>query len=418
MNELIRIPLKYLADVFNGNSIPDDQKDSFQNKEIPYIPTKEIDQSTGTINYDNGLSVNMEDGFRIAPANSSLLCIEGGSAGKKIAFTNRKVAFVNKLCCIHAVNANQKYLHYCLQSSDFSEQFGLFLTGMIGGVTVSDLKNIPVSIVSNNREKQVAIANKLDEHISRIDSLVCNQEEIVQKLKNYKQSIITEVVTRGLNPHVQMKDSGNKWIGTIPESWKISKVKYVSSLVTDGAHVSPDYDEQGYDYISTTNIDEGTIHFEGCIKTSEESYRGFVSSGCKPLKGDVLISKDGSVGKTVIINFDRDFVVGSSLVIIRPIPSIILKEFLNYNLMADFVQKQLLLIMHGTALKRVSVQKNANLPVVLPSIDEQRMIVNYLDLKCSRIDSLIKLKTEKIRKLKEYKKSIIYEFVTGKKEVV
>lgn len=215
----------------------------------------------------------------------------------------------------------------------------------------------------------------------------------------------------------KMKDSGVEWIGEIPEEWDVTKVKFISNLVTDGAHVSPETENGVYDFISTTNVGSGKIDFNNCLKTSEESYHQLVSNGCKPKKNDVLISKDGTVGKTVIVDFEYDFVVASSLVIIRPNSDLISSEFLNYNLQSKHVQELLLMLMHGAGLKRVSVEKNANLPIVLASLEEQEEVVSYLAEKCAAIDALIVQKEQYVVELENYKKSLIYEYVTGKKEV-
>ena len=142
-----------------------------------------------------------------------------------------------------------------------------------------------------------------------------------------------------------------------------------------------------------------------------------MSTGCRPLSGDVLISKDGSVGRTAIVNTDRDFVVSSSLVIIRPKIEMITSEFLNFNLQSAFVQETLLMLMHGAGLRRVSVNKNANLPVLLPPIEEQKDIVKYLEKKCSDIEKDITKRRTIVEDLFMYKKSIIFEVVTGKKEI-
>ena len=144
MPKVSKIKLKYLADIFNGNSIPDDKKSEFEGKTIPYIPTKELSVEDGSINYENGLSVNEEDNFKIAPSESVLMCIEGGSAGKKIGLTDRRVAFVNKLCCIHGTTVSSKYLYHALRSKDFTDQFYLNMTGLIGGVSTNALKNISI----------------------------------------------------------------------------------------------------------------------------------------------------------------------------------------------------------------------------------------------------------------------------------
>ena len=104
--------LKFIANIYNGNSIPDEKKDSYIGKKIPYIPTKEINVKDQRINYSNGLSVNDDDGFKIAKKDSTLLCIEGGSAGKKIGYLDRDVAFVNKLCCFEPLKVDSKFLFY------------------------------------------------------------------------------------------------------------------------------------------------------------------------------------------------------------------------------------------------------------------------------------------------------------------
>lgn len=272
-------------------------------------------------------------------------------------------------------------------------------------------------ILYPNLCEQRKIADFLDEKVADIDSVIAKTKETIEDYKRYRQAIITDAVTKGLHSDVEMKDTDSEWIGEIPKQWKVTKVKVVSEKVTDGAHVSPETDNGIYDFVSTVNLGKHGIEFENCLKTSEASYQQLVKNGCKPKINDVLISKDGTVGKTVVIDFDREFVVASSLVIIRPNMKLINPYYLDYNLQAKFVQEQLVMLMHGAGLKRVSVEKNANLPVLLPTLKEQQMIVNYLDEKCSEIDKLIEKKEELLADLESYKKSLIYEYVTGKKEV-
>ena len=119
--------IKMLSDIYTGTSISDDLKDKYTVKEnaTPYISTKDLDVSYKSIDYDNGLFIpNGEKGFRLAEKDSTLICIEGGSAGKKVAFTDREVNFVNKLCCIKSRNYNNKFIYYYINSSAFTEQIG------------------------------------------------------------------------------------------------------------------------------------------------------------------------------------------------------------------------------------------------------------------------------------------------------
>ena len=268
-----------------------------------------------------------------------------------------------------------------------------------------------------DKEEQKQIVDSLEHIIPQIDKIISETKESIENYKEYKQSVITEAVTKGLDKNVPMKDSGIEWIGEIPCEWKATKLKNVSENVTDGAHISPETDNGVYDFISTVNLDNGQIDFDNCLKTSVNSYKYLVNTGCKPQINDVLISKDGTVGKTIVIDFQHDFVVASSLVIIRPATEIICPYYLNYNLQSKFVQDTLLMLMHGAGLKRVSVEKNENLPVVVPPMEEQTKIVEYLNYRCTEIDTLILQKEKLITNLEEYKKSLIYEYVTGKKVV-
>lgn len=266
-------------------------------------------------------------------------------------------------------------------------------------------------------EEQQKIVRFLNEKCSYIDSVIDQTRASIEEYKKLKQAVITRAVTKGIRSDRQMKDSGIEWVGDIPLDWSVSKVKNVSLLVTDGAHVSPETEEGIYDFVSTVNICDNGIDFNNCLKTSENSYRYLVSTGCKPQVGDVLISKDGTVGKTVIVKQEREFVVASSLVIIRPNQSKVSSDFLNYALQSNVVQKTLELLMHGAGLKRVSVAKNANLVILVPQIDEQGEIVEFLREKCKEIDYLMLKKEYLILELESCKKSLIYEYVTGKKEV-
>ncbi len=325
-------------------------------------------------------------------------------------------------------NINIKYFHYIFQTSVFQKS----LMGLGNGILIKETENgklntirmrIPLEKLNGlllpipDKEEQKQIVDSLEHIIPQIDKIISATKASIENYKEYKQSVITEAVTKGLDKNVPMKDSGIEWIGKIPCEWKVTKLKNVSENVTDGAHISPETDNGVYDFISTANLDNGQIDFDNCLKTSVNSYKYLVNTGCKPQINDVLISKDGTVGKTIVIDFQHDFVVASSLVIIRPATEIICPYYLNYNLQSKFVQDTLLMLMHGAGLKRVSVEKNENLPVVVPPIEEQTKIVEYLNYRCTEIDTLILQKEKLITNLEEYKKSLIYEYVTGKKAV-
>lgn len=421
----LKSKIKYIANIYNGNSIPDDQKDSFVNKDIPYIATKDINAENHLINYENGLSINETDGFKIAKKESSLLCIEGGSAGKKIGYLNQNVAFVNKLCCIEPRKINPKFLFYSLQSADFISDFCLHLTGMIGGVNVGELKNLPICY-PNSTYEQKRISFFLDEKISQIDSLIANQEKQIEKLEEYRQAVITKVVTKGLNPNAKMKDSGVEWIGEIPEDWQITRIKYLlkddefgikcgpfGSALTGKVISNGDYKIYGQ-----WNVINGDFSIKRNTLDGND-YISLINYSVRP--NDILVSMMGTIGRCALVpETIEPGIMDSHIIKIRLNNSRIDPRFFLYEydkncsdvVFEFFNRRKKGFIMDGL---NTSIVKSASF--VLPPLSVQGSLVVYLDCFYSKINKLVSLMEEKIQKMLEYKKSIIYEYVTGKKRV-
>lgn len=312
-----------------------------------------------------------------------------------------------------------KYIFYVLSSNIGYRQFWDIAAqkSTRPELSIDEIKTIRV-LLPKTKEEQQRIADYLDSKCSEIDTLIENLRTRMESVKEYKKAVITEAVTKGLDKDVKMKDSGVEWIGKIPEGWKVCKVKQISNKITDGAHVSPDTTNGEFKFLSVTNMnDTGALDFVNCLKINSVQYAYLVRTGCQPKKDDVLISKDGTIGKTTVVS-DNNFVVASSLVIIRPNKLKIRPKYLEYCLMSNIVQEQLLSVLSGSALKRVSIEKNANLKFVYTyNMTTQQQIIDYLDSKCSEIDALLQNYKDQIATLEEYKKSLIYEYVTGKKEV-
>lgn len=406
MNKIkfLRSKLKSFSDIYNGNSIPDDKKDSFVNKKIPYIATKNIDADTHQIDYENGLSVNEDDGFRIAKTKSSLLCIEGGSAGKKLGYLNQEVAFVNKLCCFTPKNIDSKFLFYSLQSFDFLSEFSLHLTGMIGGVKIGEIKNLYISYPDDLGE-QHKIACFLDRKIGQIDNLISNQEKQIEKLKEYRQAIITKAVTKGLDPNVPMKDSGIEWIGKIPCNWEILRLKYCFSVRNEK------YENGNYDYVALENVES----FSGKYIATESNAFYSLAETIRANRNDVIFGKlRPYLSKAFLIA--KDCYVSSEFAVLYGLGGN-RTSFLKYLLISSKFIDVINSSTYGTKMPRANIDFIRNLGIAIPDVKTQKEIVNYLDETCSKIDWLIDVKVKKIAQLSNYKKSLIYEYVTGKKRV-
>lgn len=242
-------------------------------------------------------------------------------------------------------------------------------------------------------KEQKSIADFLDKKCGEIDEMVSLQEKIVEELKAYKQSVITEAVCKGLNPDVPMKDSGIEWIDSIPSHWGKAKIQYLASLGS-GTNLTTEQIE-----------DSGTFPVYG-----GNGLRGYYSQYNRD--GDyVLIGRQGALCGN--INYaSGKFWATEHAVVCHPKTAFITHWFGELLRAMNLNQYSLASAQPGLAVERI---KQLSIPV--PPIHEQQAIADYLTAKCGEIDALISLKQTKVDSLKEYKKSIIYEYITGKKEV-
>lgn len=272
------------------------------------------------------------------------------------------------------------------------------------------LMNFP--IVSPDFKTQKHIADFLDDKCGKIDRYIEKQQKIIGKLKEYKQAVITEAVTKGLNSDVPMKDSGIEWIGMIPEHWDVKKLKYATDILrgkfNHRPRNDPDYYDGQYPFIQTGDVARATKYINDFSQTLNQ--KGYDVSKEFP-SGSVVMTIAANVADVSILNFRAcfpDSIVGF-------IPKDVDKLYLFYILKA--MRQQLL----KNAI--ISTQLNLNIEIIkeefiaIPSKREQNEIILYLENTCDEINSAIAKQTRIIEKLTEYKKSLIYEAVTGKREV-
>lgn len=273
--------------------------------------------------------------------------------------------------------------------------------------------------------EQQKISKFLDQKVSQIDSIIENTKLSIEELIKYKQVIITEAVTKGLHPDVEMKDSGIEWIGQIPVTWNTVKLKYLLKKGKASMKVGPfgsqlkgsDFIDEGFwVYNQRTVLDKNFKQNNTYI--SEKKYNELI--GFKVEENDILVTTRGSIGK--ICKVPSNYYKG----IIHPC---IIKFRLDESLMifrlfelifneTDFVREQLSLLSNSTTIDVVYSNTLKNIFLVKIPIQEQQEIMSYLEGKISHIDNLLKQKQQVIKELQEYKKSLIYEYVTGKKEVL
>ena len=277
----------------------------------------------------------------------------------------------------------------------------------------SSLKIVVPPVVEQQR-----IADYLDRKCTEIDRLIALQEEMIEQLTDYKQSVITEAVTKGINPDAQLVPSGIEWIGDIPKGWDIVKLSLLTTKIgsgstpTGGASV---YVNEGVKFLRSQNV-----YFEGLDLSDVAHITDEIDEemkGTRVIPGDVLINiTGGSIGRCYFVDNTLGRAnVNQHVSIIRPYK--ISTHYLKYYLQSFVGQLQVSLLQNGGNREGLSAAALSNFKILLPTKDVQQSIASYLDIKCSEIDELIAMKQKKIDTLTDYKKSVIYETVTGKSNI-
>jgi type I restriction enzyme S subunit len=255
--------------------------------------------------------------------------------------------------------------------------------------------------------------------------MIALQEQMIEELKAYKQSVITEAVTKGLNPHVPMRDSGIDWIGEIPEHWKEMRIKNVTSNYKAGpfgsALITGNLLHEGniLVYMPEHVADSSTIKQNPNNLFLQENRREEMSQFFIKT-GDIVFPIVGSLGRAILIKeYMPEGIINQRLSKFSINRKIIDENYFMWLFgKSEFYAKYIEMNCRGSFIVNLTKSIVGDMPLPVPPLSEQRAIASYLDIKCSEIDSLIALKQAKIEELKEYKKSVIYEYVTGKKEVI
>ena len=320
------------------------------------------------------------------------------------------------VCSFIDKNICKRYIHHLLRNESYKTEYMRLSSGLRVGQWDLNIENfLRIPIVLPSLSEQQKIADYLDKVCGEVDEMIALQEQMIEELKAYKQSVITEAVTKGLNPNAPMKDSGIDWIGDVPEHWKLGRLKRISNKIGDGLHGTPEFvDNSCYYFINGNNLGRKQIEIYG--DTNKVDKAEFDKYYIELDENTILISLNGTIGNLSFYNGEM-VILGKSAGYVR-LKSQSNKHYYYYYLQALNVKEYFYLSLAGTTIGNLSLGTLRNTPITIPPISEQQSIASYLDTKCVEIDALIAIKQAKIEELKDYKKSVIYEYVTGKKEVV
>ena len=425
------VRLSSVNEMYTGNSINQtEKKTKYTNLSAGYcyIGTKDVGFDH-TIDYDNGVKIPYNSSkFKIAPKNCILLCIEGGSAGRKIAFTNQDICFGNKLCCFISYGINYLFLYYYLQSPLFQKIFKKNTTGIIGGVSVNTLKSLyfPVPPLAEQKriiERILCVEQYLDLYaisenaITSLDNSFPEQlkksilQEAVQgklvpqdpndepasvlleRIRAEKQTLIKagkikkdkneSVIFRRDNSHYEKRGSDEICIDDeipfdIPDTWEWCRLCNILTKLTDGTHSTPKYTNTGIPFISVKDISNGKLNFNDCKYISIEEHQDLYSR-CNPELNDILLTKVGTTGIPVIVDTEKQFSLFVSVALLKFNNKLIFNKYVIQLINSSLVQKQVIKNTRGVGNKNWVMRDIANTLIAIPPSNEQHRIVAKLD---------------------------------------
>ena len=355
----------------------------------------------------------------VEPLTPLVCCI--GTIGK-IGFSLNKVTFNQQINAV-VFNSNivlKKYGLYSLIGQEKQHEY--FANGNVVKI-INSTNQGKILIALPPQSTQHQIADFLDKKCSQIDELIANNQSQIDKLKEYKQSVITQAVTKGLDPNVETKDSGIDWIGQIPKNWKVISLKALFNFGKGLPITKADLIPNGVKVISY-----GQIHakYNNIVFINDKMIR-FVDENYLLSNSNSLVEKNDFIfadtsedlegaGDFIFIDKDDTIFAGYHTIVLKHKQNKS-NKFLAYLFMSYQWKNQIRSRVTGIKVFSISRGILSKASVILPPEEAQHQIADYLDKKCSQIDSLIEIKQQKIEKLQEYKKSLIYEYVTGKKEV-
>lgn len=348
-----------------------------------------------------------------------ILIVQRGSTVGKVSYVDKylgKATINPSLVLLKNIKLVPKYYLYYLMSSTLQSYIKAETsTTAIPMITQTQIGNYFILIPP--LKEQTVIANYLDTKTTAIDKKIKLLKQKIKHYKAYRKTLINETVTKGLDKSVKLKDSGIDWIGEIPEHWEVHRLKSIlRKKITDGPHETPEFTNVGYPFISVDGIQNGELTFDGCRYISEFDFKRY-SKKVKIEMNDIFMGKSASTGKIARVKVDFPFTVWSPIAVIKVLNSIN-PAFIEYFLKSDKVQIQIDFLGTYNTQKNIAMKDIPRIMLVIPPTQkEQQQIAVYLDTKTSTIDSIVNNIETQITTLKELRKTLINEVVTGKVKV-
>ena len=341
-----------------------------------------------------------------------LMAGDGVGAGKVFHYANGKFDYHQRVYNMHNIcGVSGKFMFYFIRDQFHYAMEEKNAKSTVDSVRLPWLKAFPIAIPA--QEEQEAIVTYLDTKAAKIDEYISIAEKKIAALEELKQTIITEAVTRGIHKDVPMKDSGVKWIGMIPEHWKIVAIKRFSEIILGKMLDKTNGNEQQYLCAKDVHFDEINLTDLKKMYFSPEE-----QSKYRVRKGDLLVVEGGACGTCAILRTDvNDIFIQNSIMIVRGDKTKCVNDFIAYSIQALVQKGYTESVCNKATIMHFTKEKLGNTLISLPPLPEQQEIVTYLDSKVANINQLCQAERSQIEKLKEYKQRLISDVVTGKVKV-
>lgn len=407
------IKIKHLSTVKRGASPRpiDDPKYFDDNGEYAWVRIADVSASDMYLLNTTQTMSDLGSSLSVKLEPNQLFLSIAGTVGKPC---------INKIkACIHdgfvyfpELKIPNKYLFYVFAGEQAYKGLGKMGTQLnLNTDTVGDIK----VALPKSQSDIYKIIEFLDHETAKIDNLIQQQQQLIELLKEKRQAVISHAVTKGLDPNVPMKNSGVEWLGEVPEHWISSRLKYYTNQIVDGAHFTPTYSESGVPFLRVTDIHNSKIDMDNIKYIPEHEHLDLIQR-CKPEKGDLLLSKNGTIGIPKLVDWDWEFSIFVSICLIK-FKKNLKAEFAEYFFKSYEIQEQIFGLIKKSTVINLHLDKIENFWFSIPPLDEQIQIVEYLDNKINELNNLISKAESAIQLMQERRTALISAVVTGKIDV-
>ncbi|MGP5336360.1 restriction endonuclease subunit S [Psychrobacter maritimus] len=407
-------PLKYLC-TYNDEVLPDSTSKEL---ELEYVDIGSVSSTEGITNTENMV-------FENAPSRAKRIVQDGDVIISTVRTYLEAIAPINNppenmiVSTGFAVIRPNEYLYkgyaaYCLRAKGFIKEVVSLSVGVsYPAINATDLVSINIPSLPFNEQTQ--IANFLDHETAQIDTLIEKQQTLIQLLKEKRQAVISHAVTKGLNPDAPMKESGVEWLGEVPEHWKVAKLKFYTNQIVDGAHFTPTYTDKGIPFLRVTDIHNDSIDMNSIKYIPRHEHEALIKR-CNPQKGDLLLSKNGTIGIPKVIDWEWEFSIFVSLCLIK-FKETLTSHYAEYFFKSHEIKEQISGLVKQSTVINLHLDKIQNFWFAIPPVSEQHETVNVLNTKIEKFDGLIGKAEKAIQLMQERRTALISAAVTGKIDV-